>query len=307
MAKILIAENELALREFIARGLTQRGYDVAMAADVEAAMSSSPADVVRRFCDAWAQFDIEEIMAFFTDDSVYHNIPIDPVVGKDGIRATVAMFTTGADKIEFRVRHLVADGLDVGDTSVGQRLHGATEEVTVVGRHALVAAEDRRQDIGDILRLEGGRVHHFEPCRGVAQEPMRPRHVARGQHEVVRAVGQGVHELANDVAKPRKALKSPEFERFIEQEGARLAAGSASRVEERQQLVECFTRAGGHRVGTVPAEWRARCDSCEKSFRRGRATLHVDVLGCAASDAVPQSQEQGRSTGSASAQDNWNP
>jgi CheY-like chemotaxis protein len=33
MAKILIAENELALREFIARGLTQRGYDVVMAQD----------------------------------------------------------------------------------------------------------------------------------------------------------------------------------------------------------------------------------------------------------------------------------
>jgi CheY-like chemotaxis protein len=31
MAKILIAENELALREFIARGLIQRGYDVALA------------------------------------------------------------------------------------------------------------------------------------------------------------------------------------------------------------------------------------------------------------------------------------
>ena len=33
MAKILIAENELALREFIARGLAQRGYEVAMAQD----------------------------------------------------------------------------------------------------------------------------------------------------------------------------------------------------------------------------------------------------------------------------------
>jgi len=33
MAKILIAENELALREFIARGLAQRGHDVVMAQD----------------------------------------------------------------------------------------------------------------------------------------------------------------------------------------------------------------------------------------------------------------------------------
>jgi DNA-binding response OmpR family regulator len=33
MAKILIAENELALREFIARGLEQRRHKVTMAAD----------------------------------------------------------------------------------------------------------------------------------------------------------------------------------------------------------------------------------------------------------------------------------
>jgi two-component system, cell cycle response regulator CpdR len=33
MAKLLIAENELALREFIARGLEQRGHKVTMAQD----------------------------------------------------------------------------------------------------------------------------------------------------------------------------------------------------------------------------------------------------------------------------------
>jgi CheY-like chemotaxis protein len=33
MAKILVAENELALREFTARGLEQRGHKVAMAPD----------------------------------------------------------------------------------------------------------------------------------------------------------------------------------------------------------------------------------------------------------------------------------
>lgn len=40
MAKILIAENELALREFIARGLEQRRHKVTMAQDGSEALDS---------------------------------------------------------------------------------------------------------------------------------------------------------------------------------------------------------------------------------------------------------------------------
>ena len=73
-------------------------------------MSDTPADLVRRFCDAWAVGDYEALLGYFTDDAVYHNIPLDPVQGVDAIRATIAGFTGGVDKIEFRVRHLVAEG-----------------------------------------------------------------------------------------------------------------------------------------------------------------------------------------------------
>jgi limonene-1,2-epoxide hydrolase len=73
-------------------------------------VSSSAADVVRDFCAAWSDFDIDRIMGFFTTDAVYHNIPVDPVEGVDAIRATIEMFTTGAEKLEFRVLNLAADG-----------------------------------------------------------------------------------------------------------------------------------------------------------------------------------------------------
>jgi len=73
-------------------------------------MTDSPTDVVRRFCAAWADNDIDALMAYFTDDAVYHNIPIDPVTGKEAIQATIAGFMQGVEKIEFRVRNLAADG-----------------------------------------------------------------------------------------------------------------------------------------------------------------------------------------------------
>ena len=73
-------------------------------------MSETPLELVQRFCDAWSAGDLDAIVAYFTDDAVYHNIPIDPVTGKDAIKATIAGFTAGVDKIEFRVHHIAAAG-----------------------------------------------------------------------------------------------------------------------------------------------------------------------------------------------------
>jgi limonene-1,2-epoxide hydrolase len=73
-------------------------------------MSEQPVEVVARFCAAWADGDIDAIVDFFADDAVYHNIPVDPVSGREAIRATIAGFTTGVDSIEFRVLNIAADG-----------------------------------------------------------------------------------------------------------------------------------------------------------------------------------------------------
>jgi limonene-1,2-epoxide hydrolase len=54
--------------------------------------------------------DADEIAAFFTDDAVYHNIPMDPIAGRDTIKTFIAGFAGGAEQIDFRVRNIVADG-----------------------------------------------------------------------------------------------------------------------------------------------------------------------------------------------------
>jgi limonene-1,2-epoxide hydrolase len=71
---------------------------------------SSPADLVRSFCDAWSTLDVEVLGAYFAEDAVYHNIPIDPVKGVGDIKAFIASFAAGASAIEFQVAHLIADG-----------------------------------------------------------------------------------------------------------------------------------------------------------------------------------------------------
>jgi limonene-1,2-epoxide hydrolase len=75
----------------------------------------SPIEVVRRFCAAWSD-DIAavDLAAFFTDDAVYHNIPLAPVVGREAIANTIATFIRpgppGIESIEFRVINIAADG-----------------------------------------------------------------------------------------------------------------------------------------------------------------------------------------------------
>jgi limonene-1,2-epoxide hydrolase len=69
-----------------------------------------PIETVTRFCAAWDDVDLDRIVAFFSDDAVYHNIPVDPVSGREAIKATIARFTAGVDRVEFEVRHAAADG-----------------------------------------------------------------------------------------------------------------------------------------------------------------------------------------------------
>ena len=69
-----------------------------------------PETVVRDFCAAWSRRDIAELLGYFTDDAVYHNIPLAPVSGKDGIREVLNLFVPPAETIAFEMLHLAARG-----------------------------------------------------------------------------------------------------------------------------------------------------------------------------------------------------
>src|SRR5205085_416818 len=91
-------------------------------------------DVVRRFCEAWSDLDVDTLMTFFTDDAVYHNMPIAPVTGRDAIRATIEGFAGGAEHIEFRVLAAVSDGPLVFTERVDVfTMPGVTVELPVAG------------------------------------------------------------------------------------------------------------------------------------------------------------------------------
>ena len=74
-----------------------------------------PIEVVRRFCEAWSGgMATGELAAFFTDDAVYHNIPMAPITGREAIADNFATVIRpgppGIASIEFRVINIAANG-----------------------------------------------------------------------------------------------------------------------------------------------------------------------------------------------------
>ena len=70
----------------------------------------NPEQIVRRFCEAAARRDVKELGGYFTDDAVYHNIPVAPVTGRDAIEATLAQFLTPATSCEFEMLAIATAG-----------------------------------------------------------------------------------------------------------------------------------------------------------------------------------------------------
>ena len=67
--------------------------------------------VVLDFCMAWETLDKQRILDAFTDDAVYHNMPMAPATGKEAIGQLITMILgQAADGVKFEIRNIVADG-----------------------------------------------------------------------------------------------------------------------------------------------------------------------------------------------------
>jgi limonene-1,2-epoxide hydrolase len=64
--------------------------------------------VVTAFIEAFNAVDLDRILGFFTDDAIYHNIPVDPVQGLDAIRTTLQGFMGMSSEVDW-VLHNIAE------------------------------------------------------------------------------------------------------------------------------------------------------------------------------------------------------
>lgn len=70
-----------------------------------------PDQLVRDFCAASSRADLDAIMDAFSDDAVYHNIPMPPCKEKEGIRSFIAGLFAGTCKsVDFDIETQLVNG-----------------------------------------------------------------------------------------------------------------------------------------------------------------------------------------------------
>jgi len=97
-------------------------------------MSTEAESIISEFCKSWSRLNLDQIMDFFTDDAVYHNVPMKPAVGKDTIRKTIQELLKGTTWLEFKILHTASSGSVVFNERVDSfEVNGKRMSLPVVG------------------------------------------------------------------------------------------------------------------------------------------------------------------------------
>jgi limonene-1,2-epoxide hydrolase len=122
---------------------------------------TSPSDVVREFCSAFATKDLATIERLLDEKAVYHNVGMEPAVGKDASIASIKGFLDMSESLGFEIHHLAAEG----DTVLTERtdtmtVNGIAAPIAVMGafdvRDGLIVAWRDYFDMGLVGRLMAG-------------------------------------------------------------------------------------------------------------------------------------------------------
>ena len=113
---------------------------------------------VLAFCEAFARRDVDELLTFFADDAVYHNIPVAPARGAAEIRAVLETFVPGSPTIEFEIRNVASAGAVVFTERIDRMtFDGRDVELPVAGVFELADGRIAAwRDYFDLQQVMGG-------------------------------------------------------------------------------------------------------------------------------------------------------
>lgn len=78
-------------------------------------------EIIRRFIEDWSHASPAELAAYFTDDGVYHNMPMQPVAGRESIEVMIRGFTADWKEVSWEILTLV----EQGDCVIAERVDRA--------------------------------------------------------------------------------------------------------------------------------------------------------------------------------------
>ena len=120
-------------------------------------MATDPDALVKEFCAAWERMDPDELAAYFTDDGVYHNIPMAPLEGRDAIRDGLAGMKAMISSIRFEIHRQISSGdLVMNERTDHLRMGDAVISLPVVGVFELAGGKIRAwRDYFDMGQFTG--------------------------------------------------------------------------------------------------------------------------------------------------------
>jgi limonene-1,2-epoxide hydrolase len=103
--------------------------------------TTDAAQTTDRFVAAWERADVDELLDYFTEDAVWHPMPMEPRVGKPAIRELVVAWLSTAPRGE--VHRQVSDANMV--------MHERTDTCTFGGRELV-------GPVGAVFEVANGRI-----------------------------------------------------------------------------------------------------------------------------------------------------
>tara|TARA_B100001079_G_scaffold35381_1_gene26917 strand:- start:207 stop:641 length:435 start_codon:yes stop_codon:yes gene_type:complete len=80
--------------------------------------NESNENVIRDFIISWSNLDADELVEYFADDGVYHNMPMEPVAGKENIRQFINGFIQSWTNTTWDILSITSKG----DIVIAERL-----------------------------------------------------------------------------------------------------------------------------------------------------------------------------------------
>ena len=122
---------------------------------------ATPTEIVQQFCAAFAAKDAATIATLLADDVVYHNVGMEPAVGKEASLAAIQGFLDMSESLVFDIHRIAA----AGDVVLTERtdtftINGAKSPIPVMGafdlRDGLIVAWRDYFDMGLTTRMMSG-------------------------------------------------------------------------------------------------------------------------------------------------------
>jgi limonene-1,2-epoxide hydrolase len=96
-------------------------------------MATDAEEIVTRYLAACERADVEEILAFFAEDAVWHPMPLEPRVGEAALREAISVWMSAVTFLGADIHHQVSDGRIVMNERTDRYLVGGQEHATRIG------------------------------------------------------------------------------------------------------------------------------------------------------------------------------